>query len=159
MDRLQKSLLIADLTGRMSENCSPGPAAIGEIWLRLREGLVIVYWEAWEVSCKEDAEPEKSDDPRWRHRMADRGPWAVVWSQENSRSPGRRWQALCELAAVELHHYVKDVAAAFADPTKYDLLLEAALRMVNQQIYDPLGRGRFRKDTHHWRPSTDRLFA
>jgi hypothetical protein len=158
MSTLQKSLLIADLSGRMSERCSPGPNVVGEIWLRLREDLVIVYWEAWEVSCEEDAEREKSDEPRWRHRLADRGPWAVVRSEENSRSPGRRWQAICELTAGELHHHVKDLAAAFADPTKYDLLLEAALGMVNQQVYDPLARGRFLKKAHHWRQSTDHLF-
>ena len=160
MITLQKSLLIADLHGRMSQNCSPGPDVFGEIWLRLQEGLVIVYWETWEVPREKDADCGKSDEPRCGPRVVDRGRWsALVCSWVSSKSRGNaRWQAICVLKAEELPPNLKDLAAAFADPTKYDALLEAALKSVNDQIYDPLGRGRFLKRGHRWRQSSYHLF-
>lgn|GEM_PF-5273095 len=85
-------MLIADLSGRMSQNCSPGPDVFGEIWLRMHEELVIVYWETWEVLREKNAECEKSAKPSdlSRETTGDSAFWESPAHNSHAGTPERR---------------------------------------------------------------------
>jgi hypothetical protein len=69
------------------------------------------------------------------------------------RSGLTRWQSLAVITPDGLPAEVKDLQAAFADPAKRDILLQAALGAINRQIYLPLSRGRFVAESHRWHDS------
>jgi hypothetical protein len=133
------TLLIADLYGRIEERCEPGPTVHGEVWLTRHEGTLFIYWEAWEVPFEENG------TPRWSPGYAD-GRGTVT------RTHGvTRWQAVAVIAGERLPDSIRDLAFAFGDRTKRDLLLRTALAAIGEEIRVPLQRGRFLLDTHQWR--------
>src|SRR5262245_1104221 len=128
----ENTLLIADLYGRISEQCEPGPVVHGEVWLRRHESTLFVYWEAWEL-------PFKAEDsaPRWQ-------PGYTALAGMVSRSAGMtRWQAIAVVETEKLGDQLSDLVSAFGDSTKREVLLQKALSAIAGQIYLPMGRGRF----------------
>src|SRR5260370_18599882 len=76
-----------------------------------------------------------------------------------SRSAGRtRWQSVAVVETESLGDQLKDLASAFDDPTKRDLLLQKTLSALADQLYSPMGRGRFREYTHQWRKYSNGLY-
>jgi hypothetical protein len=132
-------LLIADVSGTMAERCEPGPTVYGEVWLRRYEGLVVVYWEVRETPLDADGEPHGYP----QHTD-------ILYGVARTQGP-RRWQALSVLRADQLPGEVGPLPEAFADPARRDVLLRAALKAVNGELYSPLGRGRFCAQSYRWR--------
>src|SRR5262249_10293172 len=128
------------------ERCEPGPRVHGEIWLRRHEHVLIVYWEAWESPLHEDGTPS------WNPGYTDA--FGTV-----SRTLGAtRWQAVAVVPTETLPEAVRDLARAFAELPDRDLLLQIALRAVDQEISHHLVRGRFVKLAHRWRERKQSLW-
>jgi hypothetical protein len=137
-------LLIADFHGSFGPGCA-SRAVFGQIWLRRHGDLLVVYWEAQTAFVDQAGTLETQSD-----YFAFGGGYVA---QNNGPT---RWQTLVVVPADRRQPELADLAAVFADESRWEALLRAGLNAAMGEMYVPLRRCIFQLYSYQWQCRSER---